>query len=412
MPSDTSPASRFEQVLAWSVAVVMLVVSCLLGYLTTYVFLIVVVVLIAYVLVRRGVDWTPDPMATVFLAAFVILAVLFAITARRSDDALAAFNFSAFFIYLPVAVLLARVRAGDNARWVALLCLLGVGLACALSLIQVYGLGAMGAGIYITDRIRLANTAVLLAFMAPAMGIPVSSGPQRWLFLLAIPFAAVVVLLAGARIAMVAFPVLVLVLSVVLARRKLLGALVGLALVAAIVVIGITGLGNTRLQLLLAAVTEVAQSGTSSEDSVYARLMLYQAGWTAFQQSPWVGYGWNNMMPVAGAYLPAGAEIWARLPHLHNDLLTFAVVGGIPGALVYLVLLLAPLFIVRRSPRDSQYEARRNGVAVLVAGYAVMGTTDTMIGFETHTALYVGLLALILSWCRDPKPEPSSVTSA
>jgi hypothetical protein len=30
-----------------------------------------------------------------------------------------------------------------------------------------------------------------------------------------------------------------------------------------------------------------------------------------------------------------------------------------------------------------------------------------MIGFELHTSLYVGLVAIILGWCRDEPPPPT-----
>ena len=92
------------------------------------------------------------------------------------------------------------------------------------------------------------------------------------------------------------------------------------------------------------------------------------------------------------------------LPHLHNEILQFAISGGLVAVAVCLSLLAAPIVIALRSSADSQRPARVNSTIVLTVAYVAMGTTDTMIGFELHTALYVALTAIILAWCRDPEP--------
>ena len=74
---------------------------------------------------------------------------------------------------------------------------------------------------------------------------------------------------------------------------------------------------------------------------------------------------------------------------------------GVVGVLVYLGLLVVPILVCLRSPRDSQFRARLYGCAVLVGSYVTLGLADVMLGFELHTALYVVLTALLLSYCRD-----------
>ena len=93
------------------------------------------------------------------------------------------------------------------------------------------------------------------------------------------------------------------------------------------------------------------------------------------------------------------------LPHLHNEVLNFAVGSGVVGVLVYLLLLSAPLVALARSPRDSQFRHRLYAIAILVASYILLGLADVMVGFETHTALYVAWSAVLLAYCRDEVPR-------
>ena len=91
----------------------------------------------------------------------------------------------------------------------------------------------------------------------------------------------------------------------------------------------------------------------------------------------------------------------ATLPHLHDEVLNFAVGSGVIGVGIYVLLLLTPLIVCLRSPRDGQYRTRLYGCVMLVGSYFTLGLADVMIGFELHTALFVALTALLLSYCRD-----------
>lgn len=408
MPSSQALAPpgrwpRAERALLVLVLAVPLVLSCLLGFATTYVLLVAAMVVAVLLLLQPGVDWTPDPLGRVLLIAFVVLLALFTLTANDPLDPLAAFNFIAFPLYLPLVVLLRRHAGVGNARRVAELALWGAGLGFALSALEVYLFNTGRAGVAVTDPIRLANTAVILGFLAPVMAIPHASDPKRWLHLLGPLFALLTVLLTGARIAMIALPVLAFVAMFLIIRRKWIAFALAALVVALLLAAGLTNIfGSARLALLLESVGDVMAGGVVGDEAVRIRLVLYEAGRQAFLQSPLIGHGFSNMMEAVTPFLPEADKVHATLPHLHNEFLNFAVSGGVVGIALCAALLAAPVVIAWWSPRNSQYRARRNGAIVLAASYAVMGLTDTMLSFELHTALYVGLTAILFGYCRDP----------
>jgi O-antigen ligase len=107
------------------------------------------------------------------------------------------------------------------------------------------------------------------------------------------------------------------------------------------------------------------------------------------------------MMPSVAPYLSDAYRDQASLPHMHNEVLNFAVFGGVVGIALYLTLLALPILACLRTPRDSLFRARMYGCCLLTLGYFMLGLPDTMLSFEVHTALYVAWLAVLLNACRD-----------
>jgi O-antigen ligase len=402
MPSRSldRPIGRFEAGLRWALLAVALVLPCLTGFATSYVLIALAALAAAYVFARR-IEMIFDAPAKVFLGAFLAIALLFSLSARQPADVLFAVNFIAFALYAPVATLFGRAAAAGNAERVARLALLGTALGCAIGIFEVFVLGAGRAGLFITDTIRLADTAVLLGFLA-LIGIVVRTDRRRWLYLLGPVLALIVVLLTGARGAMLAYPVLALAAALFLVRHKWMAAISGLVVVGLLVGAGLAGVfGSERLDSMIEVFRNLATGVPVGEEAVRIRIELYKAGWAAFEQSPIIGHGWARLMSSVEPFLAEPDKIHATLPHLHNEMLNFAVFGGIAGVAIYGLLLAMPIVISRRSPRDTQYRARLFGSIVLVLGYIVMGLPDTMLSFELHTALYVGLAAVLLAFCRD-----------
>ncbi len=394
------PIGRFERGLRWTLLAATLGLACLTGFATSYVLLLLAVVAAGFFFSRRiGMGFGAP--ARLFLAAFIGVGILFALSARQPADVLFSVNFIAFLAYAPMATLFDRAAAPENTETVARLALAGTALGCAISLIEVFVLDAGRAGQFITDTIRLGDTAVLLGFLS-LIGTVRRSGHGRWLYLLGPVLALIVVLLTGARGAMLAFPVLALAAVLFIVRNKSIAAAAGAAALALLVGAALAGVfGSARLDSMIDIFRSLATGVPVGDEAVRIRIELYKAGWAAFQESPLIGHGWARLMTSVEPYLAEADRVHATLPHLHNEVLNFAVFGGIGGIAIYVMLIAMPVVLSLRSPRDSQYRARLFGSIMLVLGYVVMGLPDTMLSFELHTALYVALTAILLAFCRD-----------
>jgi O-antigen ligase len=156
----------------------------------------------------------------------------------------------------------------------------------------------------------------------------------------------------------------------------------------------------------LLGIVEALRGGAAvTDESTRERLVLWQAGWSSFQQSPWLGHGWANIMSSVQPFLPADdAALATTLPQLHNDVLNFAVGAGIVGVACYFAIISAPLVGAWLSPRDRLRTFRLYGATVLTIVYIGGGLTDLMFGFEFHTFLFIMLTAILLGYCREQVP--------
>ena len=402
MASDAGEMTPlFERLLVGALLSLTLVATFLVGLLTTYLLAVLALVTIGYLVVRgRETRWHLEPMAQLFLGAFALLVVLFAATAMSPADLRLVFNFTFFLLYAPFAILLSRHAAAANAARIASLALIGTALAALIAIVEGHA-GDRALGIN-SDPIRFADTALIFGFLA-LMGVRAVTGRRRWLFLAGPLLALVVVVLSGARVAIVAYPVVAAAALLMLAPRRWVVPL-AVALVALLVATGllVEFSGNARFASLVTTIDQIAGGQTVTDESVHIRLELYRAGWAAFLQSPLIGHGLAHMMETATSLLPIEERgITKGLPHLHNELLNFAVFGGLVGVVMYFVLLLAPVWLALRSVADSQRPQRILATGIISVAYFMLGLTDTMISFELHTAFYVVLTAIILSFCRD-----------
>jgi O-antigen ligase len=83
--------------------------------------------------------------------------------------------------------------------------------------------------------------------------------------------------------------------------------------------------------------------------------------------------------------------------HLHNDLLQFAVSGGVLGVAAWLLILAAPVVGYLQLPIELRRPERRHGLLVLVAGALVLGLPDTFLAAPVTLTIYVVLSAAIVS---------------
>ena len=130
---------------------------------------------------------------------------------------------------------------------------------------------------------------------------------------------------------------------------------------------------------------------------------MLRGGYQAFLNAPLFGYGWLDMVPAILPYIPAGeAERMLTFRQLHNGLLSFAVGAGIPGIISFLILSVAPVIAVLRTPRDELFAPRLYLAVTLCVAYAVFQLTIIMIGFEFHTVQFAFMTMVIVGFVRVP----------
>jgi O-antigen ligase len=232
---------------------------------------------------------------------------------------------------------------------------------------------------------------------------------RRWPFLLGPILGILVALLSGTRGALIAAPVLgFIALAFALALAPVRHRVVTIGVAAAIVAL-LGALVFVAMQLGLNRAIDgfvVAQgvlAGGEVDRSTQERLMMFWGGYQAFLHAPLFGYGWAEMLRAILPYVPAAeTERMLTFRQLHNGLLSFAVGAGIPGVLSFVILSVAPLFAVFRTPRDELFVARLYLAVTLCAAYAVFQLTIIMIGFEFHTVQYAFMTMVILAFVRVP----------
>ncbi|MEO7913301.1 MAG: O-antigen ligase family protein [Roseiflexaceae bacterium] len=399
-----------------------LVLCCAFGLVTPYLLAIIGMVLaVRMAMARELLAAYREATAKLFVFAFAVLVVCYAITARQPGDVAFAINFIMLLLFAPIRAELAKAARPGNARRIANLAALGTVVALGVALFRLVILGELRADSIMFGAILLANTAVLLGFLS-VIGT-LTEGPNRWAYLLTPLLGVVVASLTGSRGPMIAILPLIVVAAIFVARhhkiapwRAALSA-TGYAAVCAAIVWSMQGRATT----LFSAIGQAAKTGAMgagatmgargseiADSSTQIRLDLYRAGYQAFLENPIFGHGWARLMSAAYPYLPADKTPYAELPQLHNDIVNFSVAAGLVGVAVYLLLLAAPLAGVLRTPRDSQFNVRLYGGIVLLVAYACDGLTDLMLGFEFHTALYVCLTAVLIGYCQDNEPHASA----
>jgi O-antigen ligase len=347
-----------------------------------------------------------DPGSWMFLVAWALIAIAFAITNQPGrTDFLLAVNFAMFALYPMLSGALQRFAGPNNVAQVAVMALIGSFAALGVATFQVFVEGLSRAQGYGSNPIPSATIALFLGFFALA-GLFSISGPRRYVFLLG-PIAGVAtVLLAQSRGPLVALPLLALIALVMVPIRRIV--LVG-AVVAVIVAGGVAYAVKPELFGRIASLPQMAIEivtgapvSAETDMSGNVRYRIFEGSIEAFTHSPWVGYGWYMKVPVVEKYIedPVGFGD-PTYAHLHSDILNFGVSAGIVGLFAYLLVLMAPIVSALRSSRDSQFKARLFLALNLSAGFACCGAVNLLFGFEFMTTMYVVLAAIFIAYCRD-----------
>ena len=399
--------------LSWAVAIFLLVLPALLGSLASIAAVLLALLLLPILLGPRALpSLARQPAMPIFAAAFAVILICFAVTARNPGNLL----FATSLLALPLAplVYLLAAKIADRAgslMLLAALCALGAVICALVAANDVFLRGLARAAGFIMGGNLLARIALILGFTAMG-GVFLTRSPLRFLLYLGPLAALIAVYLTQTRGAAIAVPALALVFAGFLAAdardRRQLWALAAL-LVVAIAFAGLSG----RFGGILATFGEVLKTGAAGADNAAnERLEMLGTAWEAFKAAPWIGYGWANFGAAAAPFMDMG-------PHggptaggfqFHNDFANFAVAAGIPGMLSLLALLAAPVVGALATPRDPLFRFRLYCCLQLSVGYAIFGLTDFTFGYDLPTTLYAFLTAAVLGALREQPaaPQPAS----
>ncbi len=404
------PRPAVERFAFWAILILTLVLCCITGLITPYLMLLVGLAAWFTYLVRGRLPQAYDDLAARnFLAVFVVLGIVFSFAARQLNEPLYVFNFVMLLLYAPIADIMRRGAATGAPQRIAALALLGTGLAFLTVAVSALQGTFRPAGLYL-GPIVLSNAAMALGFIA-LIGAVGTQSRRSWVYFAGPLLAIATALLTQSRGPLLGIPALVVLVTVFFWFGRFRGwRLFPVIVAAAVAAVGglVALLAGSRTGRLLDILSEALRGGSTSDQSSNIRLMLYDAAQKAFLDSPWIGHGWARLMQSIMPYIaPENVQYTRDLPQLHNDVLNFAVAGGVVGVAAYLAIIATPLIAVLRSPRDSLWFARLYGVSAMSVVYVFGGLTDLMFGHEFHTALFICLSAILLNYCRDA-PEPTA----
>jgi len=384
-------------VIAWFAAVVLFVLSPAIGSISSIAALLLILLLSPTVFMRGSWGALRAQPATLLLAAaFVMLAVCFALTQTQPSDVLLVTAFLGLLL-APVAYLLAWRRPGARIiAVIAALFALGTFVGAVTASYDVFVQHferAIGWG---SGGNLMARSVVPLGFMALS-GVFAVRSPWRWLYLLGPAFGLYALVLTQTRGVFIAVPVLSLIFIWALMREFRASRwwyLAGLGVLAVIVVaaaiysprlLGVTGV----LEQVVADPSAVSDPGTAQ------RIAMWHAGWYAFLQHPLIGWGWARLSEAA---LPTVLSMY------HNDFVNMAVAAGVAGIVSLLLVLAAPLLGVALMPRDRFSTLRLYCALILSVSFFIFGLTDLTFGYDLPTTLYAFMTAVVLGAFREKDP--------
>lgn len=405
MPAETkSWRSSVAVFLAAPMIVALFTLSASTGPAASYLAILSALAGLALTEPKRLRAWSVDWGMMMLVAAFVVIAAAFSLSANDISDLAAIGDFLILLVALPAYLVFRLAARRSAALTVAVAAWIGAAIAVISGGYEVYvlNLGRATGGftpIYFSDIGAALGFVALLGILAP--------GPKwRWLLVSGPLLGLACVQLGGTRGALVGIAVLALVAGVAVLRRwpkHWWHLLLGVGAAAAIIIAVAATIDISRLAAVPALIAQALGGGETSDASLNYRLEFYSAGFQAFLASPVFGHGWWERFPAALPYMsPEAAALYVGpVSHLHNDMINFASAAGLLGLLAYGLMMLAPMVSAWRSPHDSQRPFRLAASAAMSLGFLAFGLSDAVFVFEVPKTFYILGSVAILGFCRD-----------
>lgn len=268
------------------------------------------------------------------------------------------------------------------------------------ALVQVFIFGQPRATAGMINAIPFGGTAMLAAGLS-MVGFARLSPPMKMVAIAALICGIGGTLLSQTRGALLALPLVAVVVAVhvwpMIRPRMGQAVLVASGLVALLLVFTLALKVPDRIN----DVRQALQSETLDIDrdpSVGHRILLWTYGRDAFLDRPFFGHGSQNAVSEVRARAAREGVTLPPYRHLHNEFISVAVGRGLVGLCALVLLLVAPLIVVARAPRDDRQRDRWACAALLSGSYAIFGLTNLLFSHDqTNTVFATGYLVLLVS---------------
>ncbi|RCV89366.1 O-antigen ligase family protein [Billgrantia montanilacus] len=273
-------------------------------------------------------------------------------------------------------------------------------------------LGAFGVALYQTHWLGLTRAdgflfSINLGYLSCAMAFLAASlvrGSRRKAWLLLAALAGVLTcLLTLTRGAILAIPLLLLLVLVLNADRlgwkAIVGALVG---VIALAMLSYAALPQVerRVDYSLAEIRNLAEDNIEAAVSSGGRIQLWTAASHAFMERPLIGLGYAEREALNAELVEQGVitewVLGVSRGHAHSQYFEVAATGGVLGLLALAGYLVVPgIYHWRLYRRDRSNTWSQAGL-VFTAGFALYSLTEAAIHHEMMTTFYAYMQVMML----------------
>jgi len=136
-------------------------------------------------------------------------------------------------------------------------------------------------------------------------------------------------------------------------------------------------------------------SGEKLISSPGERLEFIRAGFLAFLDSPWIGFGMNESHSIINEY--SRIKFPLQYNHFHNEVINHLVSAGIVGVVVMVAILYAPFHLFKKN-----LEAKENRLTALiglnlVTGFFLFGLTHVTFQQEVINSVWMFYSVYLIS---------------
>jgi len=349
--------------------------------------------------VNEGIIHKTPTFILIWIAAALCFFPIYLINNDDIHNVVFGFNQFAFVLSFGVYHIAAKKLTYRHFDFVGIAGLLGLILCTVWCIVSYLFLGnnrvsaILGAGPNL-----LARTAIILySFLSVYSIYKVKTGSALKIHVLALALTATVVSATGSKGSMLVlpFPFFLFLITYLIVHRsnfeakKLAFAAIALVLfVLAVVVL-------EPNQVLLRGLMRIKSifDGSDVDASTAIRIEMWKLSWSAFQEAPIFGTGWNSFGELALNTKLHTYSIKIDRFDFHADILNFAVAAGLLGVLLYACFIFAPLASHFRGPQLPPHLRYMNYVFPITA--LALGLTDSNISYDLPAMLYAFSFALI-----------------